>query len=133
FSRRATARFLSMSAATVATLTWTAVAQAQPGGVGPSCEVDGNSPKELFAANQAFQRAATAEDPAARQTALKTAMKNLTDKADKFRDKNPLGYEMVLGQTLALWVADESMPLVTTRGAIGAVDQPEASINLVQA
>lgn len=122
-----------MTAAAIATLTWTVLAQAQPGGVGPSCEVDGNSPKELFVANQAFQRAATATDPVARQTALKTTMKELTNKADKYRSKNPLGYEMVLGQTLSLWVADESMPLMTTRGAIGAVDEPDAPINLIQA
>lgn len=122
-----------MSAAAVATLTWSAFAHAQPGGVGPSCEVDGNSPKELFVANQAFQRAAMATDPVARQTALKQTMKQLTDKPDKYRSKNPLGYEMVLGQTLSLWIADESMPLVPTRGAIGAVDEPEAPINLIQA
>ena len=102
--RRATARRLSLSAATaVATLTLAVEAQAQPGGVGPSCEVDANSPKELFVANQSYTKAAQAQgDPAARQAALKTVMKQLTDKADKWKGKNELGYQMLLGQSLAL-------------------------------
>ncbi len=120
-------------ATTVATLSLSSLAQAQPGGVGPSCEVDANTPKEMFSANQAFQKAAAATDPAARQIALKAVMKQLTDKPDKFRPKNPLGYEMLLGQTLSLWIADEATPVVTTRGALGAVDTPDAPINLVQA
>jgi tetratricopeptide (TPR) repeat protein len=132
-SRRAAARMLPVSAATVATLSLSAVALAQPGGVGPSCELDGNSPKELFVANQAYQKAAQQTDPAARQIALKEVMKQLTNKADKWKSKNPMGHAMLTGQTLALWIADQQTPLVTTRGAIGATDAPETPINLIEA
>lgn len=134
FSRRATARLLPVSAAAVATLSLTTVANAQPGGVGPACEVDANSPKEMFVANQAYQRAAIIQgDPAARQEALKKAMEELTKKLDKTQEKNPLGYAMLEGQILSLWVADETFPLSTTRGMIGAKNDEEAPIDLVQA
>jgi tetratricopeptide (TPR) repeat protein len=94
--------------------------------------MDANSPKELLVANLAFQRAAGAADPAARQAALKQTMKELTNKPEKFREKNVTGYNMVLAQTLSLWIADPTTPVVTTRGAIGATDMPEASIDLVK-
>ncbi len=132
-SRRAASRLLPLTAAAVATLTFSTAAQAQPGGVGPSCDVDTNSPKELLVVSLAFQRAATAADPAAKTAALKNTMKELTNKADKWRSKNPAGYDMMLAQTLSLWVADETTPLVTTRGAIGATDLPTESIDLVDA
>ncbi len=124
---------LPVSAAAVATLSLSAVVQAQPGGVGPSCEIDANQPKELLVANLAFQRAGGTEDPAARLPVLKQVMKDLTNKPEKFREKNPQGYNMVLAQTLSLLIADASTPVETTRGAIGAVDMPDAPINLVQA
>ncbi len=132
-TRRATAWLLPVSAAAVATLSLSVVAQAQPGGVGPSCEIDANQPKELLVVNLAFQRAAGTEDPAARLPVLKQVMKDLTNKPEKFREKNPQGYNMVLAQTLSLLVADENTPVETTRGAIGAIDAPDAPINLVQA
>jgi len=132
-TRRATAWLLPVSAAAVATLSLSVVAQAQPGGVGPSCEIDANQPKELLVANLAFQRAAGTEDPAARLPVLKQVMKELTNKPEKFRQKNPDGYNMVLAQTLSLFVADGSTSVETTRGAIGALDTPDAPINLVQA
>lgn len=132
-SRRAAARLLPLSAATVATLTLASVGIAQPGGVGPACEVDTNSPKEMLVAALALQRASTAADPAAKQAALRNTMKELTNKADKWRSKNPLGYQMLYGQTLGFWIGVEGQPLVTTRGAIGAVDTPEESIDLVAA
>jgi tetratricopeptide (TPR) repeat protein len=59
-------------------------------------------------------------------------MKELTNKPEKFREKNVTGYNMVLAQTLSLWIADPTTPVVTTRGAIGATDMPEASIDLVK-
>jgi tetratricopeptide (TPR) repeat protein len=132
-SRRAAARLLPLSAATVATLTLSSVASAQPGGVGPSCEVDTNSPKELLVASLALQRVAAAADPVARQNALKNAMKELTNKADRWRARNPLGYQMLLAQTLSYWIADENTPVQTTRGAIGAIDTPDEPIDLVAA
>lgn len=106
---------------------------AQPGGVAPMCEIDTNAPRELLVTSLSFQRAAGAADPAARATALKQVMKELTTKSERFRPKNPLGYEMMLGQVLSLWIADPSTPVVTTRGAIGAIDNPTAEINLVEA
>lgn len=132
-SRRATARLFSVSAASVASLTFAATLAAQPGGVVAACEVDTNSPKELLVASLAFQRASMAADPVAKATALKNTMKELTNKQDKWRSKNALGYEMLLAQTLSQWVAVEDMPVETTRGAIGATDMPEQAINLVTA
>ncbi len=131
--RRASTRLLSVSAATVASLTFVSSLAAQPGGVAAACEVDTNSPKELLVAALAFQRAATAADPVAKATGLKTTMKELTNKQDKWRSKNPLGYEMLLAQTLSSLIAVEDMPVETTRGAIGATDMPEQAINLVTA
>lgn len=124
---------LPVSAAAVATLSLSVIVQAQPGGVGPSCDLDANSPKELLVANLAFGRAGGMEDPTARLPILKQVMKELTNKPERFREKNPQGYNMVLAQTLSLLIADESTPVETTRGAIGAIDLPEARINLVQA
>lgn len=132
-TRRATAWFFPVSAAAVATLSLSVVVQAQPGAVGPSCEIDANQPKELLVANLAFQRAGGMEDAAARLPVLKQVMKELTNKPEKFRDKNPQGYNMVLAQTLSLLIADENTPVETTRGAIGAIDAPTAPIHLVQA
>jgi len=130
-SRRATARLFSVSAATVATLTIASSLSAQPGGVAAACEIDTNSPKELLVAALAYQRAATAADPVAKAAALKNTMKELTNKQDKWRSKNALGYEMLLAQTLSSWIAIEDMTVETTRGAIGATDMPEQPINLV--
>lgn len=131
--RRAAARLLPLSAATVATLSLAAVASAQPGGVGPACEVDTNAPKEMLVASLALQRAASAADPASKVAALKNTMKELTNKSDKWRSKNPLGYQMLLGQTLGFWIGVEGQALQTTRGAIGAIETPEESIDLVAA
>ena len=114
-SRRAAARLLPLSAATVATLTLASVGIAQPGGVGPACEVDTNSPKEMLVAALALQRASTAADPAAKQAALRNTMKELTNKADKWRSKNPLGYQMLYGQPLGFWTRVPGQPPVTTR------------------
>ncbi len=132
-SRRPAVRLRSLSAAAVATLSLTTLAHAQPGGVGASCDLDANSPRELLVANLAYQRATSASDPAARQAALRQTMKELTNRPERYRDKNLTGYHMLLGQTYALWLADESTPAVTTRGAIGASDTPDASIDLAAA
>lgn len=132
-NRRASAWLLPVSAAAVATFFVSDPVRAQPGGVGPSCELDANSPKELLVANLAFQRAAGAADPAARQAGLRQTMKELTNRPERFRDKNASGYNMILAQTLSLFVADDQTPLNTTRGALGATDAPDTPINLVQA
>ena len=132
-SRRAVTRRLSLSAAAVATLSLSAPLQAQPGGIGPSCGVDTNSPKELLVASLAFQRAATNPDPIAKLAALKNTMKELTNRPERWRSRNPLGYEMLLAQTLSTFVSLDDMELVTTRGAIGATDAPTESIDLISA
>jgi tetratricopeptide (TPR) repeat protein len=132
-SRRAAARLLPLAAASVATLSSAVAASAQPGGVGPACEVDTNAPKELLVASLALQRAASAADPVAKVAALKNTMKELTNKSDKWRSRNALGYQMVLGQVLSYWIGVEGQALVTTRGAIGATETPEESIDLVAA
>jgi tetratricopeptide (TPR) repeat protein len=132
-SRRAVTRRLSLSAAAVATLSLSAPLQAQPGGIGPSCGVDTNSPKELLVASLAFQRAATNPDPIAKLAALKNTMKELTNRQERWRSRNPLGYEMLLAQTLSSFVGLDDMELVTTRGAIGAIDAPTEPIDLVSA
>lgn len=132
-SRRIAARLLPLSAATVATLSLAAAASAQPGGVGPACEIDTNQPKEMLVASLALQRVATAADPAAKQAALRNTMKELTNKADKWRTKNPLGYQMLFAQALGYWIGVEGQPLRTTRGALGAIDTPDEAIELISA
>ncbi len=130
-TRRASARFLPVSAAAALTLTLTATAGAQPGGVAPSCEIEFNSPKELFVANIAFQEAAGKEG-AERAVALRKTMGELTNRPERFQDRNVTGYHMLLAQTLSLWIADENTPVNTTTSAIGsrAADGP---VDLVQA
>ncbi len=130
-SRRAGARLLPVSAAAALTLTLSSTAYAQPGGVGPACEIETNSPKELFLANVQFQKAAGSEG-ADRQAALRKTMQELTNRPERFRDKNASGYHMVMAQTLALWLADESTSVQTTTSAIG-MGAPDAPINLVDA
>ncbi len=130
-SRRAYARFFPVSAAAALTLTLTSAAAAQPGGVTPSCEIEMNSPKELFIANVAFQEAAGSAG-AERAVALRKTMSELTNRPERFQARNVTGYQMLLAQTLSLWIADENTSVNTTTSAIGsrAVDAP---IDLVEA
>ncbi len=130
-SHRAHARFLPVTAAAAFTFALTSAAGAQPGGVSPSCEIEFNSPKELFVANVAFQEAAGKEG-AERAAALKKTMGELTNRPERFQDRNATGYHMLLAQTLSLWIADENTPVNTTNSAIGS-RAPDGPIDLVEA
>ncbi len=130
-SRRAGARLIPVSAAALSLSLVSTVVAAQPGGVGPTCEIETNSPKELFLANVSIQKAATTEG-AERQAALRKTMQELTNRPERFRDKNVAGYHLVMSQALAFWIADENTSVVTTRSAVGAM-APDGPIDLVEA
>ncbi len=130
-SRRASARVFPVSAAAALTFTLASAAGAQPGGVTPSCDIEFNSPKELFVANVAFQEAAGKEG-AERAVALRKTMGELTNRPERFQDRNATGYHMLMAQTLSLWIADENTPVNTTTSAIGS-RAADAPIDLVQA
>ena len=103
---------------------------AQPGGVSAACNIDANSPKELALASLNIQKAKTAQIAAARTDALKSVLKELDTKPERFA-KNPAGYNYILSQVLVLFSLEPSVGFMSTRGAIGMVTQPEQSYDLV--
>lgn len=105
---------------------------AQPGGVGPACEIDANSPKELLVASLAYQRATAAEVAEDRQKALQQVLKELSTKPDRFK-KNIAGQQYVLAQSLSLWLTEPGISIETARGPLGYTTEPDATINLVDA
>jgi len=92
------------------------------------CEVDEGKPGEVARAMLALQVAQTASKPEDVAKQLRSAIGSL-EKADK--TKNPVGQNFVLGKTLVMWLAQPNEPAMTTRGAVGFTQNPQAPLDLV--
>lgn len=89
------------------------------------CSIDENKfAKDVFN----LQRARSAKTPDDAEKALKAAVQDLTSNTD-----NPVERNYVLGQALALWIAQPNVPDVAKRGDIGYKSNPEGTVDLVAA
>lgn len=107
-----------------AAVTAVAGAQQKP----KECEVDEGKPGEVARAMLALQMAQSQTKPEDVAKQLRSAMASL-EKADK--SKNPVGLNFMLGKTLVMWLAQPNEPSVTTRGAVGFTQNPQAPLDLV--
>jgi len=105
---------------------------AQPGGVSAACALDANNPKELAVLELQVQRARAAQAPTDRQSALRTIMKELDTKPERFA-KNPAGYNLRVAQGLTLWAMEPGVGYTPTRATLGYVTNPTATIDLIDA
>ena len=105
---------------------------AQPGGVASACALDANSPKELAVMELQVQRARSAQTPADRQSALKSIMKELDTKPERFA-KNPAGFNLRMAQALTLWALEPDIGYAPTRASLGLITNPTATMDLVEA
>jgi tetratricopeptide (TPR) repeat protein len=109
-----------------------AVLVAQPGGVSAACSVDPNSPKDLALLELPYQKAKSAPSAEARQSALKSMIKELDTKPERFA-KNPAGYNYRLAQVYTMWAAEPGIGYSPNRAAIGFLTDPSSNIDLVKA
>lgn len=109
-----------------------AVLTAQPGGVATACELDANTPKELAVLELQVQRARSAQSPEDRQGALRTILKELDTKPERYA-KNPAGFNLRMAQALTLWAVEPGIGYNPQRAALGFQTDPGSSIDLVDA
>lgn len=108
------------------------VLSAQPGGVAAACALDANTPKELAVLELQVQRARAATSPADRQSALRTIMKELDTKPERYA-KNPAGFNLRMAQALTLWAMEPEVGYTPSRATLGFVTNPTESIDLIDA
>ena len=90
-----------------------------------NCAIDENKfAKDVFN----LQRARASKSPEEAARALKATVNDLTTKTD-----NPVERNYVLGQALALWIAQPNVSDVAKRGDIGYATNPEGTIDLAAA
>lgn len=95
------------------------------------CKVDTDKPGQLKTAKNALARAiAGIGDPV---KSASEAIKELDKNGAKIRSQNEPGYNMILGQTYAWFLARPGQPHVVRRADIGFATQPEATIDLLTA
>lgn len=93
-----------------------------------ACDIDESTPAQLTRAVLDIQIAQQSSKPADAASKLKDAIK-LLGEGDK--TKNPVGRAYELGRTLVLWTTQPDMAGgMTTRGAVGFVDNPTAAYDL---
>ena len=101
-------------------------AQAQESG----CEIDLDSPNEVKNAYRTLTLLQIARPEDAKRQ-LQTAMKGLTDRPERI--KNQVGRNMVVGQSLVMWVEKGGAPLVANRGELGYASSPEGQVDVYAA
>ena len=95
------------------------------------CKVDTDKPGQLKTAKNALARAiAGIGDPV---KSASEAIKELDKNGAKIRGQNEPGYNMILGQTYAWFLARQGQPHVVRRAEIGYTTQPEVTIDLLAA
>ena len=102
-------------------------AQAQP----KACEVNESRPTAVGRALLAVQIASGSQDPGAASKQLTSAVKSLTDNAERM--DNQVGRNFVLGKALVIWSTQPNVELVTKRGPLGYTVSPEGMIDLAAA
>jgi tetratricopeptide (TPR) repeat protein len=93
-----------------------------------ACEINESKPGQIGRATLAVQIAASATSPEAASKQLTSAVKSLTDNAEKM--DNQVGRHFVLGKALVLWSIQPGVGLVAKRGPLGFSANPEGSIDL---
>ena len=95
------------------------------------CKVETDKPGQLKTAKNALARAiAGIGDPG---KAAADAVKELDKNGAKIRGQNEAGYNMILGQVYAWYLARPGQEHVVTRASLGHTVQPEATIDLLTA
>ncbi len=108
-----------------------AVCLAQTAGAQAKCELDESKPRQLPLAGLSLSKGSMSKDPAERARNFRDVIRILSDA--KIGPENPEGRAWYMGQTLASWMGDPGMPAtyITTRGAVGFTDNPDAKLDLV--
>lgn len=96
-----------------------------------ACEINESRPGQVARATLAVQIAASATNPEAASRQLTSAVKSLTDNAERM--DNQVGRHFVLGKALVLWSIQPNVELVTTRGPLGFSSDPQGKIDLAVA
>jgi len=109
----------------VATLATNAAAQ------GKACEIDEGTPSQVARAVLDLQLAGSSQKPDDIAKKLQEATKFLSEGDMK---KNPVGRASVYGKVMVTWLAQPGMTSgMTTRGAVGLVDNPTAPFDIIAA
>jgi tetratricopeptide (TPR) repeat protein len=95
------------------------------------CRIDTDKPGQLKTAKNALARAIAGIGDANKSAT--DAIKELDKNGAKIRAQNDVGYNMILGQTYAWFVARQGQPHVVRRADIGFTTQPDATIDLLTA
>lgn len=120
-----------LTAAPLAALAALTLSVANVGAQTAECKVDTDKPGQLKNAKNALARAiAGIGDPA---KSASDAIKELEKNGSKIRQQNETGYNMILGQTYAWFLARQGQPAVVRRGDIGFTTDPTATIDLLTA
>jgi tetratricopeptide (TPR) repeat protein len=106
-------------------------AQAAAQQVATQCKVDTEKPGQLKTAKNAITRAIAGIGDANKSAS--DAIRELEKNEAKIRGQNEAGYNMILGQTYAWFLARQGQPHVVRRADIGHTTQPEATIDLLTA
>src|SRR5262245_45514890 len=100
-------------------------------GTPKACEVNESKPTAVGKATLALQVAQSAQSPEAAARQLTSAVKGLTDNAEKM--DNQVGRNLVLGKVLVIWSTQPNIELVTKRGPLGYSSNPTGDIDLAAA
>ena len=122
-----------LTAASVAMLTALTLggAQAAAQQAATACKVDTDKPGQLKTAKTALTRAIAGIGDVNKSAS--DAIRELEKNQAKIRGQNEAGYNMILGQTYAWFLARQGQPHVVRRADIGHTTQPEATIDLLTA
>lgn len=121
-----------LTAASLVVLATLAVGgQASAQAAAAECKIDTDKPGQLKNAKNALARAiAGIGDPA---KSASDAIKELDKNGAKIRSQNEVGYNMILGQTYAWFLARPGQAAVVRRADLGYTTEPEATIDLLTA
>src|SRR5688500_3764814 len=121
-----------LTAASLVVLVTLAVGgQASAQAAASECKIETDKPGQLKTAKNALARAiAGIGDPT---KSASEAIKELDKNGAKIRSQNEVGYNMILGQTYAWFLARPGQPAVVRRADIGYTTEPEGTIDLLTA
>ena len=98
---------------------------------GKACELDEGTPSQVARAVLDLQLAGSSQKPEDIAKKLQEATKFLSEGDMK---KNPVGRASVYGKVMVTWLAQPGMSSgMTTRGAVGFVDNPTAPFDIIAA
>ena len=95
------------------------------------CRIDTDKPGQLKTAKNALARAIAGIGEPSKSAS--EAIKELDKNGAKIRGQNEMGYNMILGQAYAWFLARQGQPAIVRRADIGFTTQPDATIDLLLA